>query len=719
MRINIVKKLMNEAMANGGSFVEYSVSVGNLAFVSNSGGRKSTRNYKLNDNDLKMAEKTLKNIDDRSLLFSGNVSRIKVSMQDGRETNYIRKDNEQICIISGKKYTEVKEKEYTWIRFVDRSDLKCGVAFEIKEVRGHRCIHPCNGSIHNGPFMTGITTDLLFVISGEFNNIPAKADDKHTELNVKAAKKTAAVLKAAIGSMLPMGFLGMPLFGVLPCTLDDDSDINMELVHATKDAFNDRPCFKSSKGTIVNKRSVILGSEDVTRLFPQDFLDALHTGKNWCEKCESGSREEYFLIDIGVQYYDRERFLSMLSDEDYFDDLSTFLSSQRDKWLREFYCFCSAPYVDNRNRGRVTSTLMNIRSIRDSKGKMRFPHEVSILSDASVNHSKAIVVKNTLIYPDGSSDEYSDQIFNFFINDLSIGQFSVKAEMEQLADDLMKRKQPIDRQYCEKLATLARFDVQNRGQVDFSDYAIFPYESTRGIRRVKANDLVIGKPYIKEGNLLSNALGRETLWKGLKKLVSEDDLKVVIDFAVNNGAVGKPVIQKQRAENHISFTDKLYTHGKQGKNDSSFDYVIPGLNEILKRRSVQLSKMVWNGILETPNPEEVLFAEYSVDNRRIVKREDSSLIKILRERTWIPSKDGKFYMPGNIELSDISDEFIYDKRNPILKQLNIGSGIKEKKKNIEMLRKMATREGLRILSEEEYQEYLKWKQSKNTNKKRS
>ncbi len=106
---------------------------------------------------------------------------------------------------------------------------------------------------------------------------------------------------------------------------------------------------------------------------------------------------------------------------------------------------------------------------------------------------------------------------------------------------------------------------------------------------------------------------------------------------------------------------------------------------------------------------DVRFAEYSVDNRKTVNRYDSSLIISLRERTWVPGKNGKFYMPENIAIIDIADDFPFDKNNTILKALKFGSGIKRREKAIKEMEKLAMREGLRIIPEEEYQEYLRWK----------
>ena len=202
------------------------------------------------------------------------------------------------------------------------------------------------------------------------------------------------------------------------------------------------------------------------------------------------------------------------------------------------------------------------------------------------------------------------------------------------------------------------------------------------------------------------------MWGGFKKLLSEEELAAVLSFVERSGAIGLPKIVKQSAEKHQDFYNSLYAPGRQGPRDSNYDYIIPGLDEILKKRSLQLNRLVWAALLQDSLTDGVISAEYSVNNRLIVNRCDSSLVEILRKRTWVPGKDGKFYMPENIAVADISGEFVFSKDNPILKALQFGSGIEKRKKALKEMERFATREGLRIVSEQEYQEFLKWKKER-------
>lgn len=282
---------------------------------------------------------------------------------------------------------------------------------------------------------------------------------------------------------------------------------------------------------------------------------------------------------------------------------------------------------------------------------------------------------------------------------------------------MASKKQSIDAKYCEKLMKLIVFDSENPGEIDFSEYAIFPYEGTRGLSRAKAEDIVIGKPYVKEGNLISVAVDKPALWKGFKKLLNAEELEKLIAFAEKFGAIGMPKVIKQSAKEHSDYMKVLYSNGRRTNRDTDFDYSIPGLDSLLKRRSLQLSKLVWQAINEVDNPEEVLYAEYSSDNRQNVNRCDSSLIQILRQRTCVPDKDNKLHTPDDITIADIRDELTYNRRNPILKQLQFGSGVKKREQERKDLEKLATREGYALVPVDEYKEFIAWKNQKKGKKK--
>lgn len=710
MAANLIEKLLAEAVQTGGTYAEFVVSEDKVAFICDGGTRKSTRKYRQSKAEIKETERTLKTISEKNLLFSGQLRRIGFTLRSGRTALFEKDYEDGFCLLNARKANETKVKVSEYICFEPENTDHTGIAFATERSKnGNRQIKSCSGAIMNGPNATGIPTDLQFVISGDFQGIEELSAIGDDQKNKAVVDELAAVFESALKSMMHLRLLDMPLFSVLPNSMDEKNILSTSLMQRARMLCNTYPMFKSQSGRHVSRHKIVYGSEEVTKLFSQDISEQLMDDRYWTQPCKAGSREERFFFDMGVSYYDREQFLNMMFSEDYLDKIGNILKNQSDKWLREFYIFCSGPITDNSIKRQMIAGLKRIQSIRDLKGRMHLPNELTCATAEKPLNNKSLIIKLEIISPSGADDEYSEQLRTFFLKDLGIKEYSQKPEIENIASSLMAKKQPVDKAYTDKLLLLAKFDEEHPGEVDFDSCAIFPYQSAKGVRRVEAVELVIGKPYIREGNLLASATGRNSLWAGFKKLLDGDDLETVLAFAKRCGAIGAPEVIRQSAVNHRDFFNVLFVPGKQGDNDSNYDYIIPGLDDILKKRSLQLSRLVWTALLECDHADEVIAAEYSVNNRSVVNRCDSSLVNILKKRTWIPGKDGKFYMPENIAPADISEDFVFSKGNPILKALQFGSGIEKRKKMLKEMKKFAAREGLRIISEQEYREFREWK----------
>lgn len=696
MAINLIKKLIRQAEEENGSYAIFNVTGNGIAFTSDAGTRKSTKNFKICESEIIAYEKLLKSLDERCLLFS-KLRKIEFTLRDKRSACFKKEYlNDSVIVIDACKVTEIKNKEYKWLV----TDADGGsVAFQLKDLKNKKYdVIPAKGGIFDGVFELEEETDLLFCISGEINGIKNS-------------------LEKFIKNVIGMGIDTMSLFAVLPNTMDDDCQRNMELICAVKETCNSYyPLFKNTTGTFVCKDKIMMGTNEVTSLFPYEIISKILRGdKYWLIPCEEGSREEYFVMDLGIPKYDREHFLELLFDDFCLDELTKVLEKQNDKWLRKFYIFCAKPILEEKVRRSVYSGLRNIKCIRNTKGKMYYPNEISMADEGDDILRHSVIVKNTLISPSGVDDEYSEMIRILFEKELRIGGYTKKPEIEQLAQDMSIKKQAIDENFVAKLLMLANFDEENPGEIDFSEYSIFPYESTRGLSRIRATDLVIGKPYIKEGTLLYRAVGKPVLWKDLGKIADQNGIETIIAFAQRHGAIGMPQIVKQSAERHSDFSKLLFVAGKQGHRDTNYDYTIPGLDEILKMRSLQLSRLVWNCIISVDKneAENLLIAEYSSNNRETVNRTDSTLIQILRQRTWVPDKNNKLHMPGNIKIEEIKEDFCYDRRNPILKALQFGNVVKQKEDDLKKLTKLADMAGMKLVNEVEYKEFLQWKKEKD------
>ena len=60
MAVNLIRKLLTEAVQIGGTYAEFIVAEDKVTFICDGGSRKSTRNYRQSKADIKEDEKVLK-----------------------------------------------------------------------------------------------------------------------------------------------------------------------------------------------------------------------------------------------------------------------------------------------------------------------------------------------------------------------------------------------------------------------------------------------------------------------------------------------------------------------------------------------------------------------------------------------------------------------------------------------------------------------------------
>ena len=281
MAVNLIEKLLSEAVQTGGTYVEFVVSKDTISFICDGGSRKSTRRYRRSKNEIKEDERLLKTVSELNLLFSGQLSRITISFSNGRTAAFHKSDHNDICTITARRVTESKEKDYNYVCFTSSGDPCTGIAFALKVLKNGRYkIVPSAGIVMNGPNVTEMSSNLQFVISGGFHVNDGMPDENASVKNKEVIDALASEMEFCIQNIMHRGLLGMSFFSVLPNSMDEESFINVLFIQTIRNVSNYHPMFKNRRGTIVHRNSIAYGTEDVTKLFPQEIAGLVLGKKN-------------------------------------------------------------------------------------------------------------------------------------------------------------------------------------------------------------------------------------------------------------------------------------------------------------------------------------------------------------------------------------------------------------------------------------------------------
>ena len=81
----------------------------------------------------------------------------------------------------------------------------------------------------------------------------------------------------------------MPLFSVLPNSMDEVNLLSTSLMQTEKNVCISIPMFRNRRGTIVNRGKIAYGTDDVMKLFPQETAEPILGGRYWIKPFETDS----------------------------------------------------------------------------------------------------------------------------------------------------------------------------------------------------------------------------------------------------------------------------------------------------------------------------------------------------------------------------------------------------------------------------------------------
>lgn len=327
--------------------------------------------------------------------------------------------------------------------------------------------------------------------------------------------------------------------------------------------------------------------------------------------------------------------------------------------------------------------------IRSTKGKMYRSSDIYILPVNETLITKTTpIVEQAFVLSSEKNDKVCNKIRSFFYDELEIRNYGPKIEVERLLrkyDEGFK----LDDQYFKDLIVFAKYRHEH-DDIDFSVKAIFLYSLPNDrFCKVKASELFLGKAYgNSDGEILASACGKHCIWNGYAEHYKEKDLELFIRFLSSCGIRKNLVIEERSARSHPQYPSYLRSERRHTSQGVDSDYTISNLEKLLKEQSISISKHIWETLERYGKSAgyKYIKACYSPNGSVTPRTCDSSLIYYLKNYAWVPDKQGRLCRPGDIMLSELHTDFVYDTHNLLLIALGIGSAVakqNQKQKELE------------------------------------
>ncbi|MBO5244992.1 MAG: hypothetical protein J6B02_02710 [Selenomonadales bacterium] len=683
----------------------------------------------------------LNSLDSSSILFLQNIRKIEYRIAPDKQ-GYVERINNKSHHISVKYQKPIHSKELVsrWLRFhrlISITDeqgknktLPISAAFSLEydeQTKKDKIV----------PIKTGGRTfiyfpaekeysGLRFHINAPFASTVARDSVRSCSDNIKLITALSQLIVDSLPEIKAQGMMNHSFFEALPNRKDNLSYFYAHILEHIQEAFFKNKYLPTKYNAFVSSQNALIGPVAISNLLNVVDLKTL-TGidKIWISNAaQKHSLADNFIQSLDIQQYTYSDFVTIFEPPSR-AKVEKFLSYKSIEWLKGFYLLCFDAYDDlsfyNRysfnktasNKAHFANSLKQSAIIKSTTGRMYRPEDIFILPiDTQTITKNTPIVNQTLFISNTKLDRATARIKLFFKNILDIADYGPKIETEKLLKKYTSSFELNDN-YFKDLLSFAKY-AETHKDINFSSYPLFFYlnKSDNTLHNTKANELFLGKQYRNSiGETLADAYEKNCLWNGYAEHYGEKDLQSIISFTVLCGVKKGLSIEPQSARLHPLYETKLISLRRDTSLGVNSDYIIPELKKLLDLRSIEINKLIWETLLQygkLSNATKYLTAQYSPNGSTKIKTCSSSLIYYLSQIPWIPDKKGVLHNPNTISVSDLPENLSFDPENKLLTALKIGTDL-ERQSNLE---KDAKEAGLRLLPEEEYQEYLFLKKQK-------
>lgn len=355
-----------------------------------------------------------------------------------------------------------------------------------------------------------------------------------------------------------------------------------------------------------------------------------------------------------------------------------------------------------------------IKSMPSTNMMFFTPNDIYILPNnvQLINCSTPIVNKELYM---NSKKKINSILLEFLKDVLEIEEYGEKVEIERLLKKYNGNPIEINYEYFKALEMFVHYrkNASLFDDLSFEDKKIFVGVKKDKLYMVKASELVITDVYgNQDGKLLFDFYDNKyEFWEGYMKNCFEKQTELILSFAKELGAIDELKVERVNARNNPAFYTVLYDScSKLTDKGINKDYTINNVDKILDLKEIKYSKLIWNALKKNFKVLNTIHkAEFSANARARIKECDSTLFYFLKNKAWIPNKEGKMFKPKDILIKDLNDYFQYDENDSALfHALEIGGNALNSEKEIKRLKKQSESLGYRMIKDEEYELFKKW-----------
>jgi hypothetical protein len=683
----------------------------------------------------------LEALSETTLLFLKNLHEIRWRIDDSDSGSVSRTEHLENHIEVRKDSEASTVSSVHWLRFTapvdDLPKQNVAVAYELgflhegatfdpqKRLSEQLKIIPSPGKVSVFFPAEKESSELRFHLHAPFIPELSRASIKDTPANLPLFKRLGTLAAQSLHTIRDLGLLTGEFLGVLPNPDNSLSPHYQGIRHAIIEEMKNEPLTPTHNRSHAPARQLVQAKAILKELLSEEDLRYLVEWEDEEPKWAIGaqqknSRQDRFLEGLDIRTWDVPQFIKILRrkafEEEYGqrkadEEFLRWLGTKSDGWHQQMYSMLYKELSENDN----FSQLRKVKIVRLSDGSYSIGPQCFFPTE-DMDHDILMPRVARTVFSSGTSKTQQTEAKKL-LEAIGVREVGEAEEIERILKERyrMESNRPNNKTHKADLKQFMSFVENNPPhkiqEVSFAQYSIFKAD---GDRWVKPSAIFLDLPY-KETFL---SVYYERMPEGKKKhVLSSWYEKIGIPaekigrFAEWLGAETKLAAEKVSTDKHrdVKLLRQDYFHPGVRWTSSVVDkdWVIDGLDTMLDAPSIDLSQLLWRTLCDYEKRESsILMAQFRPNSQYETKRRPSTLVYLLREKSWVPQKDGSFVTPAQASRTQLPKGFPFDEGWEWLKA--VGFGEDEKERSEEFQQREAKRIDLGFESEEELERALEF-----------
>ena len=615
-------------------------------------------------NEIKLG---LEKLHDNALLFLNNIAEINIAYEQNK---YAIKRNEidsiQVEISNSKKNHTSR-----WLRFKknlpDNELFYVSVAYEIrKNEKAQDEVAKIDGEVSIFFPAEKETSKLNFHIHAPFLSTVARDSIKNLDENRAFIEFVSQTMVDSFEYLKSKDLLTTSFLEVLPNKDDNLSEIYMPIYEKCIDAFRTKELMLTDDGSFQKANLCYRGSSNLKKLIDKENLRILVDEPNafWSKNApQRNGRADKFIMNLEINEFSDKNFIDTIMAMNARGMEKIFISKS-DEWYLDFYVFL----YDTKEAVDFTNFKKFIKlkdgSLNINQEECRFESEFKV-------NNLLYVKKETYTI---ASNKENNHKAKELLKKIGVKDVELEDEINEMLSYYGSDYLPF-REHIEHLNHFLIYFEETDNTEIFQGQLFFNCvdKNNKEVWRNIAEPIYIDEPYKNTGlSVLPNVYFLDERYFDE---FSKKDQQVFLNFILALGIRDELKIIRVDIKNNPDFY-KLKGDGRTTKFEDSYDWSIDNIEEFLKSNDIEVSKIVWNRILNLEKHTLKAFYQRNKDSNSR-NYTDSQLVYILKKHQWIPDKNGNFHKPCDVDIDNLPPEFKYVENNEALKAIGLGENIRK------------------------------------------